>query len=529
MRRSLTLVVILLLALSAAVAAPPANLQAAIEQLIAPVLADTDFQHARLGIEIDSLDDHTTWYARAAHELFIPASTTKIATTALALQVLTPDYRFTTRLLSDRRLSKGDLGVERTNLILQGGGDPLFSFADLRALAHQCALGDVGGDLPPLFLVNGHVRVDDSCFPARGPLYGEGWSAEDLPWYYAAPASALCCNENAVAVSVRGTIPGMPAVVELIPETDLLQISNTTVTTDATTGDNDCGIVPLGYQITVQGKVPAGKEVLAMVSMPDPDRFVLEQFAADLQAEGITLRVCPPPDERATLTVRPLEPHENLTGATGDSMPGDLTPPALQITLRLAPFDMAPDRALASHISPRLRDVIRPMLKNSDNHMAEQLRWSLLAHLGIHEQFGPHYAALLADLCRQARLPLGEVHLVDGCGLSRLNRLSPYAMTQLLAYFSASPFADMFKDALPVAGVDGTLKDRMIGTPAANDAHAKTGTMTGICTLAGYVTTQGGEHLVFTIFINDYQGHASKPRALQDTLVGYLAGLRPEF
>jgi D-alanyl-D-alanine carboxypeptidase len=99
-------------------------------------------------------------------------------------------------------------------------------------------------------------------------------------------------------------------------------------------------------------------------------------------------------------------------------------------------------------------------------------------------------------------------------------------MTMLMEYGATTSYSNSLKNALPLAGVDGTLKDRMCGTPAANDARAKTGTMTGVCTLAGYVTTQGGEHLVFAIFLNGYQGNSSKSRALQDSIVEYLAGIQ---
>jgi D-alanyl-D-alanine carboxypeptidase/D-alanyl-D-alanine-endopeptidase (penicillin-binding protein 4) len=256
--------------------------------------------------------------------------------------------------------------------------------------------------------------------------------------------------------------------------------------TTATDTPADCSIIPDGSRVTVQGQVTPATTLQAKVSLPVPQRFVLEQFTADLQAEGITW-------------------HD--TGGVASPANGY--------------------RLLAMHNSPPLREIIRPMLKNSDNHMAEQLRWATLAQCGARgNALDAQYAALLANLCRQAQLPCAEMSLVDGCGLSRRNRVSPAAMTQLLAYIATSPYASLFTDALPIAGVDGTLKDRMAGTPAANNAHAKTGTMAGVCTLAGYVTTQSGERLVFSIFINGYHGHASKPRALQDAIVAYLAGLQ---
>ncbi len=162
------------------------------------------------------------------------------------------------------------------------------------------------------------------------------------------------------------------------------------------------------------------------------------------------------------------------------------------------------------------------MLKNSNNYYAEQLRWTLLALYSREKPLNLRYQCLLQDFITHCGLSLPGICLVDGSGLSRNNHITPTAMVRVLTYMTHSPNFDLFYNALPVAGVDGTLRHRMTCGPATCNVHAKTGTLRGVSALSGYLSDVNGEHLVFSIFVNNCCSVAMA-RQLQDEIVSRLA------
>ncbi len=471
--RWLTLVLVLLTV--RAWAAPPPHFAEELRRLhTAATIAD-----AHVGVYIQSLSHGDIWYDYHADESFIPASTTKILTATLALELLSPAYRFTTTVLAHGPLNDG---VLYGDLYLRGEGDPTLQVADLRALAHALAIGDAAQQRPPLRLVAGHLLTDTSFFPHTEPVVGEDWEADDLPWYYASPCSALSCNRNAVTVTVRGSLPGAPPIVTLTPETEYFTVANLAETkTEA--ADDALTIVPAGQALRIVGHVAPGHEITERLSIADPAHFAAEEFRMALLREGIR--------------VEGMASHN----------PG-------------APVVMT------AHASAPLAEILTGMLKVSDNHMAEQLRWTLLAREDLQVALPQRFATIWDAFCASRDLVIHGIKQVDGSGLSRNNRVTPADIARLLTYLSVSPNFDTFYRALPIAGVDGTLRKRMVGTPAAGNAHAKTGTMRSVSALAGYVNTQGGERLVYAIYLNGYPGKAEAARHVEDAIVVYLAGLQ---
>ncbi|HEX2949022.1 MAG TPA: D-alanyl-D-alanine carboxypeptidase/D-alanyl-D-alanine-endopeptidase [Armatimonadota bacterium] len=436
---------------------------------------------ARVGVEIRSLNDGTSWYSKQSKDTFIPASTAKLVTASLALENLSPEYRFTTAILTDGSIENGIL---QGNLIIRGGGDPSLSPADLQLMVHALAIGDPAKNIQPISLINGQIIYDDSFFPLQGPQLGLGWEAEDIPWYYAVPSEALSYNRNSVTVTVKGTTPGSPATISFSPETNLFVVDNRTVTSDkVVTGSAD--VMPQGYHLVVTGSIAPGASITEQVSVLDPIKFFDEQFRKALTTENISVI------NNSTTTVKPVVER----------------------------------KVIVEHQSAPIRDIVRFMLKNSDNHTAEQVRWTLLSQRNLEINLDDRYQAILDEFTSHTQLDRAAIHAVDGSGLSRENTLSPLNAVRLLTYMASSPNFQVFYDAMPIAGVDGTLKNRMVGTKAAGNVHAKTGTMRGVCTLAGYVTTSSGERLSFAIFVNDYNSGAKSARDLQDQIAGYLAGL----
>ena len=176
---------------------------------------------------------------------------------------------------------------------------------------------------------------------------------------------------------------------------------------------------------------------------------------------------------------------------------------------------------LAEHLSPPLREVVALINKPSDNLITE----ITLKTLGK-EVRGEGTAAagvqVLREFLQSAGLEMGAVHIVDGSGLSRINGVSPENFVRLLEYMHRSPHAEAFRESLPVYGVDGTLRNRLRGTPVQGNGYAKTGSLNRVSSLSGYLRTKSGRWLAFSIVMNAYNASGTDARALQDKFVQLL-------
>ncbi|HEY3379621.1 MAG TPA: D-alanyl-D-alanine carboxypeptidase/D-alanyl-D-alanine-endopeptidase [Armatimonadota bacterium] len=482
MRRYILILLLLCLALTVH-ATPPAQLGSAIDQFITDFRGHAGCRNAKVGVVVRSLDDGSLWYAKRADALFIPASTAKLVTASLALQYLTADYRFSTRLLTDGNLTPD--GTLHGNLIVQGGGDPTLLSEDLYACVQELATGNSTTGLGAITHITGRILLDGSCFPCTGPQWGPGWEDSDLLWSYAAPACALSCNRNALRVMARGTTPGTSAAVSLEPATGLYTVVNRTKTSTAVTAGS-LTVSRTGTRLLIAGLVAPDVELSERISIPNPEGFLTEQLTRALTSVGITL----------------------------SATPETCAPSSAERTL------------LVSHQSAPLADVLTLMLKDSDNHIAEQLRWTLLAQQSAPLPSAKRYANLLHEFACQLAVKSSTLQLVDGSGLSRLSHVSPATLVQVLVTQAASPSFDVLWQALPIAGVDGTMQHRLQGTAADGNVHAKTGTMRGVSSLAGYVTSARGERLAFAVMVNGYSSGAAFARTLQDAVANYLAASR---
>ncbi len=457
-----------------AIAAPPADFAATLDRLC----AQAPLPGARIGIVVQSLGDGAFWYTQRPGEDFIPASNAKLAVAAIALEHLGPAFTFTTRIWADGVI-EGD--VLHGDLILQGGGDPTLTPEMLTALARALAQGDAATRRPPIRTIRGRLLLDESFFPRSGPLREGTWERADLPWYYAAPASSLAIAGNAVTVTVRGGALGTRPTVILSPPTALLQCTNRAITRENAA---TLRVLPQGWRVILKGAIAPGKEIRERVSVPDPARLVTELWRSALTAAGVTVLPIPLGSECAR----------------------------------------GPRRQLLEHKSAPISELVAHLLKTSDNHYAEQFRWTLLSYYSREVPLDRRYPALIEDFLAHNGLVRWGLELVDGSGLSRANRMSPLGATRILINMLLTPSGNAFSKALPVGGEDGTLMSRFQGTPAAGNVRAKTGTMRGVSTLSGYVTTRRGEPLVFAIFCNDVPLNGLQAaRALQDAIVCEMA------
>ena len=477
LRRSLPAVVIALsLAPAPAFAASAAEIGPKVDALIQRLAPP----EAHVGVSVVRFGTGEVVYAREANKLFTPASLQKLATASAALGLMGATRRFTTRVMSAAPVESG---VLKGDLVLKGEGDPMLEAPDLEKLAASLraqGVREVAGDL-----------VGDATVFSPEGRNPAGWAWDDLDAGYGATASGLTLHRNAVTVSVAaGPRGGDPVKIDITPPTNYLQLRNAARTLasgeQGTLGFGLERFAPGSWQeaLNVRGGLTAGAAAeTEQLAVADPARFTLTVFKEALGRQGVALRGPP--------------------------------------RLGAAPANA---RTIAAHASPPLADVAREMLKDSDNLLAE----TVLLHLGIKGKGGPGTwekgLATLRGFLERAGWAADSYRLSDGSGLSRYNAVSPAQLTRLLGYLPSQRLAyPAFLIGLPVAGVDGTLARRLAGPGTRGRLRAKTGTMSGVSGLAGYLETQDGETLGVVVMTTGFVGPATKIRQLQDALVETLA------
>jgi D-alanyl-D-alanine carboxypeptidase/D-alanyl-D-alanine-endopeptidase (penicillin-binding protein 4) len=478
---------------------PPAT-PGELQERLAGLLSQPRFGAALWGVKIVSLDSGKTLFEHNPGKLFSPASNAKLYTVALALDRLGPDYRIRTSLYAKTRPGRG--GALEGDVIVYGRGDPT-----INARLHG---GDILKALEPLAatLTNAGVKriagdlIGDASF-FHGPEFGSGWAWDDQEHDYGAEISSLTINNNTLEVLVRpGERVGAPCRLTLLPATGYLTLSNRTET------------VPKGQRRAVSlYRLPNENVVYAFGQTPLEDPG---------SAEEVTLHN--PAGLFIALFGEALARH-------GITVSGRLRT-LNWLDRQVDPLDCSRMVELGSLESLPLRDLAREVLKPSQNLYAD----ILLAHLGETQRTAATPAGRtsedlgsrqLEQFLAQAGVKRGEVFFDEGSGLSRENLATPNATIALLRFMSRHPCGEIFLEALPIAGVDGTLKGRMKNTAAAGKVRAKTGSLRWAASLSGYVTTAVGERLAFCIMLNRY--HSTDParpaRAEVDAIAVMLAGL----
>jgi len=463
-------------------------------------LAEVHAQKAYWGMVVADRDTGETLYELNADRFFTPASNVKIFTTAFTLATLGSEFRFTTTLGSKSTLEAD--GRLAGDLVFVGYGDPdlsnrKFPFAGKPEREGPAAkiLAEMADEAVAkgLKVVDGDIVANDSIFPFDP--YPAGWSTGDLFFAFGAPVGAIALNENAVSIEIRpGDRVGDPATIAVDPPAaaDSLGLE---ISTSAGSDKPDFSVVrrPGLNFILLRGSVPLGTAPAKLdLAMTDPAETTARTLKQLLEARGVRvaggIRVqhAPPPERKASGEVSLVPP---------------LVPPVLTGNYEVL-------RNFIEHTSPPLIESVRLTNKLSLNLHAELfLRTIASQKVGI----GTTDVGLTLeqDFLKAAGIPDGDVVLTDGSGLSANNLATPHAMFQLLLYASRQPWGGDFISSLPTAGVDGTLENRMKGTPAAGAIQAKTGTLEHDHAISGYATTIHGEHLVFAIFGNNnaQKGH----------------------
>ncbi|MGC2742210.1 MAG: D-alanyl-D-alanine carboxypeptidase/D-alanyl-D-alanine-endopeptidase [Candidatus Angelobacter sp.] len=526
------LVVLLSLQLSAAAEKKPAP-KKDLSKDIAAVLSQQPLNRAQWGVDVVDLETGKALYSQNSGQLFLPASNAKLFTTAAALAIAGPDYRFHTTVEAEGKID--DNGRLLGDLVIIGRGDPNISGRVLpyalktqRTPPHTQILEEMADQVARngLKIVDGDLIGDDT-FYAFEP-YAEGWAWDDLQWIDGAPVSALTFNDNVVFVNVMpGEHPGDKAVITVEPETSYYELDNRVVTS-AVGVPKRVGLHrdPGSKKIVLWGSLPLGDSGMKEpMSIEDPADFVAQLFRTMLERRGITIRgkARARHGEGAQFFDQQI-PHLLSPPAARAGASSTVNPPVPQLAVPQEPPDLnpaPPTKVLAEHISAPLLDDIRVINKTSENLHAE-LALRLAGKLrGYGGSFEGGIAAVKQFLL-QAGLKDDEFSFLDGSGLSRRDLVTPAATVQLLIYAARQPWGASFEESLPVSGVDGSLSDRFQKTPAVGLVHAKTGSLSHVNALSGYGQTQTGKRVVFSIFCNNHNLLASKALAAIDAVVRLL-------
>ena len=457
-----------------------------------------EFRNAYWGILIVDPDAGDTLYSRNAGKLFMPASNMKIITGSVALATLGPDFRF--RTVFATRGAVRDTVLDG-DLEIYGRGDPTIS-EHMHAGDAMASLHEIADSLAArgIHRIAGRLVPAGNAFPDAN--LGFGWSWDDLAADYSAGVDELFFNEGFANVVVRGgALPGDPASVTTLPDR-----SYPVVISHVTTA----GMVPM---LAATGSAPDSAMPLDSLMTTDV------QVALDTLTGAYVLSGRIVPNGVDTLTV---------------VFPNQQTAYLLALRDALADRGIMVDGGsfgntatidtLFTYQSPPLRDVLVALAKPSQNQIAE----ILLKTLGL-ERTGVGSADSGRAVVRAKLLEWGADSdgfvLRDGSGLSRYDYLSPTTIVHALASIRNDTAFAAFYNALPIAGVDGTIEDRMRGTPAQGNVHAKTGSIANARSLSGYVTTRDGRMLIFSLLCNNWTVPARDVLHVQDLIAARLAAL----
>jgi D-alanyl-D-alanine carboxypeptidase/D-alanyl-D-alanine-endopeptidase (penicillin-binding protein 4) len=458
-------------------------------------------QRATWGIAVQSLANHERLFDLNSRTLMVPASVAKLVSLATAVDAVGWDYRFTTTLRAGGPITDGVLhgdllivgsgdpaiggrgGGERSDLVILGLGNPRSARPvsdDLKSMLN--ALGTAG-----IRRIEGRIVGVDDAFEEPRP--GFGWSWDDLGYSTGAIFGALNLAENRMPVLVTpGSSPGAPT--SLI---DVFYGSGAPLINRSVTGAAGSPQLlwpemrPGETQITIAGSIPVGAgPAELLIAVGNPTLWFARIVRRELVQSGVAVM-------GAAVDADDLDVPVNADGAT----------------------------TLYTHRSQPLSEIAQPLQKESINLYGEAVQ-RLNASGPL-----PHTNDQALEGMKQRLLswgvPADGFQLVDGSGLARRDVLAPDTLLTVLVRMYDPAGMSPWMTALPIAGVDGTLAARMKGTQAESNVRAKTGTMSNVRSLAGYVTTRDGERLAFVAMVNNFEGSGAQAVAALDAIAVRLA------
>ena len=439
-----------------------------INQLIQSEDLDAD-----IAVYVKSMHSGEVLYSVNASKPMTPASVLKVLTAEAALIFMGPNYRFSTQVLTDAKSIKN--GVLQGNLYILLNGDPTLTYYDLAELLFALKKQQIRA-------VAGNVYIDNTAYDQR--FYGPGWNEDDKGYCYAAPISAGIVDKNCLSFQVApANTKGSPAKVVRSSKYFYPDIKSTVVTKANTARTCSVHLTnDMGNAIELDGCMPRGRYAwgvsYVITDVPEYNRSLFKDLLRRL-----SIRV-----------------YGKVTfGSAGN-----------QLSL------------INAHASQPLSLLVLEMLKKSDNVIAGAL-FKKLGQLYFNQPGSWENGSLAVSriLTQHAGVRTNAMRILDGSGLSSDNLVTASQIMQVLNYaYRNQTVGNSFITALPISGVDGTLKNRL--TNVTRKIRAKTGTISGVVSLAGYAVGAKKETLGFVIMVNGSKGKTWRYRALEDKIVTAL-------
>jgi D-alanyl-D-alanine carboxypeptidase/D-alanyl-D-alanine-endopeptidase (penicillin-binding protein 4) len=470
---------------------PALQAQSLRERIDSALAASPAARRAFWGIESVSLRSGHVLYQSNANRLFVPASNTKLFTTALALSRLGPDYRFVTTVRAT--MLPDASGRIAGDLTLVGGGDPLLSartipyqkgepkgnpLQAIEALADQVVARGVRR-------IDGDVVGDDAAY-VWAP-YPASWMVDDTVWDYGAPVSALTVNDNVVSITLRAVASGRAPGITLSPAMEYYFIDNRVRTGPGLENKVYVDRLPGSRQVRLWGTMSSDpvSTVTLRLAIDDPALYAACALADALTRRGVEIRG------------RPVARHRFANQA--------------------GPWPPAAGVELARRTSPPLVEALRIIDKVSQNLHAE-LVLREVARVRRAAATREEGLAEAHEFLAQAGIGEDETSLQDGSGLSSDVLVTPTAVVKLLRYMYGSAHRDAWISLLPLGGEDGTLEGRFGGNPRARRIRAKTGSLNHVAALSGYIDSRRYGMLASSILVNNIDAPGAEIRAVIDKI-----------
>lgn len=449
------------------------------------IISDRSFADASWGISVVSCDKQETLYGHNDLRNRQVASNIKLLTTGAAIWRLGSDYTHMTEVYISGEAGN-NAGIYG-DLVIRTMGDPTLSPSF--GMNPRQVFRSWAATLDSLGIHSLRNVVVDASYFDELP-YAPGWAWDDEPFGYNAQISAASVYDNSIEVRVTpGKMPGDPVSIDISPSTAYVTLRVTAGTSRVdSTSTLDIRRERGSDIIVISGNIATGSETyVEHISIEQPPLFYATIVSEELARAGIEIR-----------------------GSAYDA--ADFPQPLLYQSLR----------KVVERRSPPLREIVAAINKQSLNLAAEMTLKSLGREFG---GGGTTVAGIevvkrfLADV----GIDIEHLRLYDGSGLSRQNMLSPADMTKLLQWLHRSSISADFLASLSIAGVDGTLASRLVGTRAEKNMVGKTGYLSGIRALSGYVRTRDGELLAFSIVSNNYSVPTGVVNTAQDLIIMRLA------
>ena len=449
------------------------------------VFEDTLFSHAHWGVLIKSLTTGETIYGRNSNRMFMPASNQKIITAAVALTELGPDYKYETTISHSGKMIDS---VIHGDLIITGNGDPTLSD---RIYEKPTSVFELWADsLLTLGIdsISGNIIGDDNKFDDNN--IGYGWPHSGLSYWYSAEFGALQLNENYVDFNFFPPNENSDSLI-IIPDvkSNYYTVINNLEIVDTGKTEIDITRKYETNNILMGGKILKGsKSFERSPTITNPTKFYVTVLKEVFEEKGIKVG--------------------------GNPIDCDDIPSFQDSVLVLD--------TLLVHQSMPLSEILKVLMKKSQNLYAETTIRSLGLNASGIGSFSEGKKVVENTLMSFGIEP-NTYAFRDGSGLTRYNFISPKQIVTILENMRESKYWNVWYDIQPIAGVDGTLKWRMKETKAENNVRAKTGTISNVRGLSGYVKTSNNEEIVFSFLVNGHLKSSRDTELITDKVLEILS------